>query len=101
MADQNVIALTPVVAGAKVLSANDINSMIDADGSWEYGNSVAGDNWNKAIFDVFKSGTTNEVELAATYDYFVREKDMLQKNTIIPDWKEMLASPTMQDSILH
>ena len=50
MADQNVIALTPVVAGAKVLSANDINSMIDADGSWEYGNSVAGDNWNKAIF---------------------------------------------------
>ena len=58
MADQNVIALTPVVAGAKVLSANDINSMIDADGSWEYGNSVAGDNWNKAIFDVFNSGTS-------------------------------------------
>ena len=74
MADQNVIALTPVVAGAKVLSANDINSMIDADGSWEYGNSVAGDNWNKAIFDVFNSGTKDEVELAADYDYFVREK---------------------------
>ncbi|WP_128134178.1 hypothetical protein [Parabacteroides sp. AM58-2XD] len=74
MADQNVIALTPVVAGAKVLSADDINSMIDADGSWEYGNSVAGDNWNKAMFDMFHSGKTAEVALADAYSYFVREK---------------------------
>ena len=74
MADQNVIALTPVVAGAKVLSADDINSMIDADGSWEYGNNVAGDNWNKAMFDMFHSGKTAEVALADAYSYFVREK---------------------------
>ena len=116
MADQNVIALTPVVAGAKVLSANDINSMIDADGSWEYGNSVAGDNWNKAIFDVFKSGTTNEVELAATYDYFVREKGYvaeehdysgLEGNVSISDYagfnialRVKKASTTEPDSVL-
>ena len=31
---QNALKITPVVAGAKVLNADEINSMIDADGSW-------------------------------------------------------------------
>ena len=31
---QNALKITPVVAGAKVLNAAEINSMIDADGSW-------------------------------------------------------------------
>ena len=71
------VKITPVVAGAKVLNADDINSMIDADGSWlsfdghikdyaEWGDAKNENEANKKVarFFIKKPGSNETLEVA-------------------------------------
>ena len=76
---QNALKITPVVAGAKVLNAAEINSMIDADGSWldfaagghikdyaAWGNATDNNEANKKVarFFIKKPGSNETLEVA-------------------------------------
>ena len=56
--DEKFVAIKPVVAGAKVLSADDINTMIDANGSYQ------DEPGEEAKFTVCKPGTYEEMSFA-------------------------------------
>ena len=69
------LAIRPVVAGAKVLNADEINSMIDADGSWlSFNDHISSyDAWNETNnnrkgketkFTVYKPGTKEALTLS-------------------------------------
>ena len=67
MTNINFLTLTVRTAGAKVLTAKDINSMIDAEGSWQNRTSN-----NEAIFNAFgligtKAAVTNEDLVTGAY----------------------------------
>jgi hypothetical protein len=70
LADEKFIAIKPVVAGAQVLSAADINSMIDANGSYlnfadhKYAESDATKYGKSSKFTVCKPGTYEELSFA-------------------------------------
>ena len=81
----NVIAIKPVVAGAKVLNAAEINTMIDADGSlltfedhiMKYGNNGWNDGKNStrlgafAKFTVLKPGTNEPLNIVEETNPFI------------------------------
>ena len=81
----NVIAIKPVVAGAKVLNAEEINTMIDADGSlltfedhiMKYGNNGWNDGKNStrlgafAKFTVLKPGTNEPLNIVEETNPFI------------------------------
>ena len=79
------LQIRPVVAGAKVLNAAEINTMIDADGSWltfedhimKYGNNGWGDGKNSdrlggfAKFTVLKPGTNEPLNIVEETNPFI------------------------------
>ena len=79
------LQIKPVVAGAKVLNAAEINSMVDADGSWltfedhimKYGNNGWGDGQNSdrlggfAKFTVLKPGTNEPLNIVEETNPFI------------------------------
>ncbi len=79
------LQIKPVVAGAKVLNAAEINSMIDADGSWltfndhimKYGDNGWGDGANStrlgafAKFTVLKPGTNEPLNIVEETNPFI------------------------------
>lgn len=76
----NLLKIQPIVAGAKVLSAAEINSMIDADGSY------------KKFYDITSSGiSSNDSELAGTKVNFKFSK-ALGENPLTATY-EAVASP--------
>ena len=103
------LRIKPVVAGAKVLNADEINSMIDADGSWltfDANKKIKGyTEWNDATsedenqkksrytkFTVLKPGHPDEVlsvaEGANPFDYTFKAVESKYENLDRENWKE-------------
>ena len=87
--DQKFVAIKPVVAGAKVLSATDINTMIDANGSYQ---NAPG---KEAKFTVCEPGTYKEMSFAeganpfagTTFKAVASENDLVKSDAAVKDGK--------------
>ncbi|HIX75184.1 MAG TPA: hypothetical protein H9977_09170, partial [Candidatus Parabacteroides intestinipullorum] len=83
---ENLLKIQPIVAGAKVLSAAEINSMIDADGSYKNFTDITSGNIseNKTLagtkVDFKFSKTLGENPLTATYEAVKSPYEMLDRD---------------------